>query len=446
MDKNRRKFLKSAGVVAASMVLPMQFSMRNAHAATGTKKLIVFNMHGGCDGLNLAVPLGLKGQAETQFALYESYRPNLKIPRDDLISLDDVGGTGMGTDASGMRFGLNPAFAAFQPNLDKLAVFPATHSSVGTYPANRSHFYQMDMFGAGLGSTNANDTDGKGWIGRYFDNRYQGATTGIPGQDFTDATHGAIRGDTFLLNFKNPADISLGAPSEASSDAIWNDIKGISAADVLSYAGRHKKNQSAVFNEVLPRLDGVNFNRGTTAAYPAGSLGTSFKRAADMLLDLPELEVIHINLGGFDTHKNQGYGYEAKDGIGQQARLFKMYSAAMAALYDDIGMANPLMRSDIVFTMQSEFGRTIRENGTLGTDHGNASCWMAFGDSIKGGVYGSYPGIEPENSNGNAQNWLQPKLDYRDVFSEIIGSHLGYASNDTFPGYPGAANPLNFVV
>lgn len=437
MDINRRKFLKSAGAVAASMVLPMQFSMRNAHAATGTKKLIVFNMHGGCDGLNLAVPLGVTGDAvETQYELYKSYRPTLQIPRGDLLEL--------GANPDGLNFGLNPAMAALQPHFDKLAVFPATHSSTGSYPANRSHFFQMDMFGAGLSSTNANATDGKGWVGRYFDERYLGATSGIIAQDFTDATHGTFRGNSFTLNFKDPANLALGAPNESMADAVWNDIKGISGADIQSYAGRFKDEQSNVFDDVLPILDTVNFNRSANAMYPGG-VGTNFKRAADMLLGLPELEIIHINLGGFDTHKNQGNGADAINGVGRQAALFKMYAESIVALYEDIGVANPALRSDIVFTVQTEFGRTIRENGDMGTDHGNASTWMAFGDSISGGVYGSYPGLEPENMNGG--NWLRPAVNYRDIFSEVVGLHLGYADvSSVFPEYPGAANPLNFVV
>lgn len=440
MDHSRRKFLKGAGVLAASAMLPLQFSMRNAHAVTGNKKMIVFNFHGGNDGLNLAVPIKRAGDlTDTQYELYQGYRPTIQIPKADLL--------GVGADAGGMEFGLNPAMAALQPHFDKLAIFPATHSSTGTFNANRSHFYQMDMFGAGItGSHNARiATDEKGWVGRYFDNRYTGQTSGIVGQDFTSAVHATFKGSTFLLNLKDPSNVALGAPSESQANQIWDDIKHISDPDAGSYAGRYKAEQVALNDEVLPRLDSVNFNRAANASYPAGGLGTNFKRAADMLLGLPELEIIHINLGGFDTHIDQGDGAEAINGMGRQASRFKMIAESVAALYDDIGMVDSALRSDIVVTFQTEFGRTIRENGSFGTDHGHASCWMAFGDSITGGVYGNYPGIEPENLNGG--NWLRPTIDYRDIFSEVLSSHLGHTdANSTFPGYAGATNPLNFVV
>lgn len=433
MDHNRRKFLKGAGALTASMFLPMQFLTRNAHAAvTGNKKLVVLNLHGGNDGLNLAIPT-----EASQYALYQGYRPTIHIPMADILPF--------GANASGLDFGLHPSMAALMPNFDKLAVFPATHSSVGPFLANRSHFFQMDLYGAGLSGGNPGAGDGNGWVGRYFDNRYPVQPSGIIGQDFTEGTHGTFRGNTFLLQLTNPASADLGAGSAAASDAIWNDIKNISDANPASYAGRYGAEQATLFDEVLAKLaSDVNFNRAAT--YPASNLGTKFRQAANMLLGLPELEVIHISQGGYDTHKDQGPGVDAVNGVGKQAGLLKEWADAIAAFYADLDAVDPTLRSNIIVTVQTEFGRTIKENGNLGTDHGNASCWMAFGDSVQGGVYGDYAGLEPENLNGG--NWLQPTIDYRDLFSELIGpSHLGYSNpNLAFPEYTGATNPLNFVV
>ena len=433
MDHNRRKFLKGAGALTASMFLPMQFAMRSAHAAaTGNKKLVVLNLHGGNDGLNLAIPT-----EASQYALYQGYRPTIHIPMADILPF--------GANASGLDFGLHPSMAALSPYFDKLAVFPAAHTSVGTFNANRSHFYQMDLYGAGLSGTNTTSPDGKGWVGRYFDNRYPVQPVGIIGQDFTSAVHGTFRGDTFLLQLANPANVNLGASTKAAADAIWNDIKDISGADPASYAGRYGINQVTLFDEVLAKLEAdVDFTRTANAMYP-NNVGTNFKRAADMLIGLPELEVIHISQGGYDTHRKQGAGVDAVNGVGQQASLLKNWADAIAAFYADLDAVDPALRSNVVVTVQTEFGRTIKENGNFGTDHGNASCWMAFGDSVQGGVYGSYAGLEPANLNGG--DWLRPTIDYRDIFSEVIASHLGYTNpNSAFPGYAGATNPLNFVV
>ncbi len=432
MDHKRRTFLKGVGAVSASMLMPMSFSMRSAHAAVpGNKKLIVLNMHGGNDGLNLAIPT-----EANQYALYQGYRPNISIPMADILP--------MGQDASGMDFGLHPSMAALQPNFDKLAVFPATHSALGTYPHNRSHFYQMDIYGAGKTGDDPFATDGKGWVGRYYDNRYPGLAPGIVGQDFTTAAHGTFNGNTFLLQMATPNNVNLGANSTAVSDAIWDDIKDISTADPASYAGKFGEKQHVFFDEVLGRLGDVDFNRMTNAIYPTG-VGTKFKYAAAMLLAIPELEVLHISIGGFDTHKDQGLGVNAINGTEQQTRILKNWADAIAAFYDDLGVADPALRANTVVTVQTEFGRTIKENGDKGTDHGNASCWMAFGDAVKGGVYGSYPGIEEANLNGG--NWLRPTIDYRDIFSEVLGSHLGYTDpNSPFPGYTGAPNPYGFII
>ena len=432
MDNSRRKFLKGAGALTASMFLPMQFAMRSAHAAvTGNKKLVMLNLHGGNDGLNLAIPT-----EASQYALYQGYRPTIHIPMADILPF--------GTDASGLDFGLHPSMAALSSHFDKLAVFPATHTSVGTFAANRSHFHQMDLYGAGLSGANPLSPDGKGWVGRYFDKRYPVQPGGIIGQDFTSGVHGTFTGNTFLLQLADPTNVDLGAATKAASDAVWNDIRDISGADPASYAGKYGAKQVTLFDEVLAKLEtDVDFTRPANATYP-NSLGVNFKRAADMIIDLPELEVIHISQGGYDTHKDQGAE------VGTQATRLKNWADAIAAFYADLDAVDPALRSNVVVAVQTEFGRTIKENGNFGTDHGNASCWMVFGDSVQGGVYGSYPGLEPENLNGG--NWLQPTIDYRDIFSEVISSHLGYDHRDVngkslvFPEYTAATNPLGFII
>lgn len=442
MDNSKRSFLKGAGAVAASMMMPMRFFMKSAHAAGAGRKLVVFNMHGGNDGLNLAIPTGPSPITGTdQYLLYQGYRSTIQIPLADLLPF--------GADASGQEFMLNPAMSALQPYFNKLALFPATHSSTGSYEANRSHFYQMDLYGAGMEGVNPISPDGKGWIGRFLDNKYANATppSGIIGQDFTDGSHGTVRGNTFVLQMGDPSNISLGA-SSAITDDIWADTKDISNAQPGTHAGDFRAKQVKLFDEILARLRGqVDFTRTANAAYPSG-VGTNFKYAADMLLDLPELEVVHIEMDGFDTHTNQvaNSGGVADPLAGRQADLFTSLAQAIAAFYDDLSVANPVLRSNIIVTVQTEFGRTIRENGNFGTDHGNASCWMAFGDHVQGGVYGSYPSIDAANLNGG--NWLRPTIDYREIFTEVLGpAHMGLASPElVFPGYTLPANPLGFVV
>ena len=449
MDHSKRKFLKGAGAVAATMVLPMQFSVRSAHAAgeaTGAKKIVVLTLNGGNDGLNLAIPTsGLNPDGtvvpDSQFDIYQNYRPQIQIPAADILPF--------GADSSGIDFGLHPSMSALMPNFDKLAVFPATHSSVGTFNANRSHFYQMNLFASGFHEAPPISQDGKGWMGRYLDNRYAPvALDSIVAQDFTGGSQGNLRGGTFVLDLKNPSSVSLGT---SNSTAIWNDVKAVTQDDPASYSGRYSAGQTILFDTVLAKLKSdVKFNRAASAVYPEGFLGDSFKRAADMLIGLPELEIIHLAHGGYDTHKDQ-ITNDPDAGTfdplsGKQAGLLKNWADTIAAFYDDLSVVDPTLLSNVIVVVQTEFGRTVKQNGNFGTDHGNASCWMVFGDSVQGGVYGSYPGLETANLNGG--NWLRPTIDYRDIYSELVGpSFLGYSgSNSIFPGYSGPINPLGFIV
>lgn len=443
MDNTRRNFIKGAGAIAASMMMPMTFGMRNAHAVTGGKKLVVLNLHGGNDGLNLAVPMGVGPTSSAdQYALYQGYRPNIHIPLADLLPV--------GADMGGQQFGLHPAMASLQPYFSNLAVFPATHSSVGTN-ANRSHFYQMDLYGAGMEDNNPVAQDGKGWIGRYFDSKYPSgsAPSGIIGQDFTSGTHGETKGETFLLQMSNPENISLGANATLTNE-IWNEVKALTGVQPGTYGGDFHDKQIRLFDEVLSRLEtDVNFDRVPAVAYPSGRLGDAFERAGNMLMDLPELEVIQIAHDGYDTHRDQITNDPVTGTYdpltGRQANLLKQWADAIAALYANLDAIDPQLRSNVIVTVQTEFGRTVKENANFGTDHGNASCWMAFGDSVTGGVYGSYPGLETENLNGG--NWLKPTIDYRDIFSEILGqSHLGLANGgDAFPNYSVPSSPIGFI-
>lgn len=447
MDHKRRKFLKGAGALASSMLLPMQFATTNARAAvTGNKKLVVLTLNGGNDGLNTAIPL-----TQSQYDLYAGFRPTIKIPQNVVIPFNPA------VNETGLDFGLHPSLAALltSENVDKLAIFPATHSSGSAFNANTSHFYQMDLFARGVTGEDPALTDSaadQGWIGRYLDGRYANQlvpSSSIIAQDFTAGSQRNIRSNLFTLDLAKPYDLGFGT-SESVSDAIRLDTKYVSTATEDSSAGKYNKVQSVLFDEVLTNLkNNVTFSGGSRASYPSG-LGQQFERVADMLIGLPELEVVHLAQGGYDTHQKQ---VDTEDStIGKQASLLKDWADSIAAFYDDLRAVDAntgsSLSSDVIVVVQTEFGRTVDENINYGTDHGHASCWFAFGDSVQGGVYGGYDGLDPANLNqGGGRYWLKPKIDYRDIYSRLLGSHLGYNSpQDAFPGsYDYSANTLNFL-
>jgi uncharacterized protein (DUF1501 family) len=136
------------------------------------------------------------------------------------------------------------------------------------------------------------------------------------------------------------------------------------------------------------------------------------------------VEVAFADIGGWDHHVNE---------MPQLTRLLGEFGQGLAAFYQDLGDR----MSDVVVVTMSEFGRTAKENGNRGTDHGHANCMFAMGGDVKGGkVYGKWPGLGPEQLNENRD--LALTTDFRDVLGEMVMTHLGNQSLKTvFPGYAG---------
>lgn len=427
MTVSRRNFLKYAGGLAAAAGVPSLLFTVNANAAINPnpKKLVVLTLNGGNDGLNMVIPIDAD-----QYALYQGYRPIIGIPMANILPI--------GANASGRQFGFHPAMASLMPYLDKLALFPTAHT--GPASNNQSHFYQQDLINAGLHKNNPTPTDGRGWVGRYLDAKYASQPEGVVAQDFAVAQPLLFRTEsTFVFASSDPASLALGTDATTSS-SMWADILARQNPEQMGgYAGTYASRQESL-KAAIDRVGAVNFLRSTSAVYPTTGIGNDFNKAADMLVALPELESIHIIQGGYDTHSNQG-------GVtGSQATLLTRMSDALAAFYADLsslGMAN-----DVIVVVKSEFGRTTAENtqdATAGTDHGEATCWMAFGGAVRGGVYGGFAGLEL--SNLATGRYLMPMVDYRDILSEVMGRFMASSTpNAYFPGYAGAATPLGFIL
>jgi uncharacterized protein (DUF1501 family) len=145
------------------------------------------------------------------------------------------------------------------------------------------------------------------------------------------------------------------------------------------------------------------------------------------------LEVAFTDVGGWDTHRAEG------NSRGQLANLLTQFSQGINALVTDLG---PARMQDVVVLTMSEFGRTVRQNGTGGTDHGHANAMFVVGGSVRGGkVYGQWPGLRDDQLFEGRD--LALTTDFRDVFSEVAAKHLGQVDlKKVFPGYD--ANPSKF--
>ncbi len=177
----------------------------------------------------------------------------------------------------------------------------------------------------------------------------------------------------------------------------------------------------------LEAIDPGSYEPTGGAQYPNGDFGRSLREIAQLVKADVGVEIAFADLGGWDTHVRQGGAQ------GQLAGRLGQLGEGIRALYDDLGDR----MEDVVILTMSEFGRTVAENGSGGTDHGHANCMLALGGSVKGGrILGDWPGLERELLYQGRD--LAVTTDFRDVFSEVVSGHLGAAHLDRiFPGYDG---------
>ncbi len=432
MDNKRRNFLKTTGALLTSSSIPMLSMFPTTASAVinpNPKKLVVILLQGGNDGVNTVIPLDAAENAN-----YQALRPDIGLPPEFVVPY--------GTSPNNIDLGIHPAMQSLMPLKDKLALFPATHS--GPF-SNTSHFFQYDFFGSGL-YVGANFIDDKGWIGRHLDRKYSATPDGIVAYDYTGGQFKITRGNTFVLGLTNPLNQNLGT-SAAIGAQIWDEIKGLTNPIGSASQNKYAAEQSRLFDSVLPRLKTtVDFDRVSTIAYPKVSIGTNLKRTADMLLTMPELEVVHISHGGFDLHSKAVTPADTTSG--RHANVLGALADSMSAFYNDLLATDPVLHDNVTVVVMTEFGRTAKQNNNLGTDHAQASTWMAFGSNVIGGIYGDYPGLGAADLE--IGRYLRQTVDYRDILSEIMGpKFVGLTQADAnalFSNYTGATTPLGFMV
>ncbi len=200
-------------------------------------------------------------------------------------------------------------------------------------------------------------------------------------------------------------------------EGIWQQ----NAEDELSTTGRE------TFEAVnyLKQADPAKYKEENGAVYPNSALGRSLKQIAQLIKAGVGLEAAFAEMNGWDTHINQG------GARGQLANLLRDFSGSLAAFATDLG---PRMDDVVVITM-SEFGRTARENGSRGTDHGHGNSMLILGNSVKGGkVFGDWKGLANDQLNEGRD--LAVTTDFRDVFAEAAVKHMGVKDlRSLFPNY-----------
>ncbi|MGI9106558.1 MAG: DUF1501 domain-containing protein [Pyrinomonadaceae bacterium] len=416
---NRRFFLKSGGIALASLGLAgatPSFLQRVAAQTTNTgaggrrKTLIAIFQRGAVDGLNMVVPYGEKN--------YYALRPSIAIAPP---------GKGTGNesaiDLDGF-FALHPALAGFKSMWDakRLAIVHAAGSPDNT----RSHFDAQDYMEAGTPGVKSTPD---GWLNRYLQARTESKTSPFRAVSMTQNLPRAMQGRFPALAISNLRDFTIRAGQYSQSvQGGFEDIYEQAAGDALSGTG--KETFEAV--SYLKRVNPAQYQPENGAQYPRGEYGQSLLQIAQLIKAGVGLEIAFTESKGWDTHVNEG------GARGQLALRLSEFGAGISALYTDLGAR----MDDVMILTMSEFGRTVRENGNRGTDHGHANAMFVIGAGTRGGkVYGQWPGLDADKLHEGRD--LALTTDFRDVFGEVAQKHLGHADlKRVFPGY--AASATNF--
>ncbi|HEY2849164.1 MAG TPA: DUF1501 domain-containing protein [Gemmatimonadaceae bacterium] len=405
----RRYFVKSGAVALVTMGLSPSFLRRTAMGmelplARKGKVLICFFQRGAADALNVVVPHGERA--------YYELRPNIAIPQP-------LRGTGPASaiDLDGF-FGLHPALAPLKPIWDAGMMAPI--HAVGSPSTTRSHFDAQDYMESGTPDAKGT-TDG--WLNRYL------ATSGTCEQcaprpfravSMTPQTPRILEGSAPAVAMNSLDEFavrSAGGDQVARLEALYRT----GSADLIHGTGQE------MFEAVkmLKAADPQQYQPQNGADYPKSQFGQRLKQIAQLIKSDVGLEIAFADVGGWDTHVNQG------GATGQLAQRLDDFARSIAALTADLG---DKMQDVVVLTM-SEFGRMARQNGNGGTDHGHAGAMFVIGGPVRGRkVYGRWPGLEREQLYEGRD--LALTTDFREVFSEIAARHLGATDlSAMFPGF-----------
>src|SRR5229473_1476669 len=399
MSITRRVFLRNSALAAVGTAALPSFLTRAAYGAADSgsrpKRLIVLFQRGAADGLNIVVPHGE--------AAYYAARPTINIPKKSVLDLDGF-------------FGLHPSMSAFQPLWQQkhLAIVHAA----GSPDPTRSHFDAQDYMESGTPGRKAT-TDG--WLNRALPDAPGGRISPVRAVSLGTGLPRSLRGHNDAVAINNLNDFQVRDPRGAST---FESMYANAFDKALNATGR--ETFEAV--KMMQSIQKQPYTPANGAKYPNGRFGQSLVQVAQLIKSDVGLEVAFTDVGGWDTHVNE---VGAKPTAGQLANLLGNFAESLAALHQDLGDR----MADVSVVTMSEFGRTVRENGTRGTDHGHANVMFAFGGNIKGGkVYGDWPGLEPEQLYEERD--LNLTTDFRDVLSELVTRHLGNRLvTNVFPGY-----------
>ena len=405
---SRRYFLTRSGIAMVGLSTMPAFLQRTVAAGptSGKKQLVVLFQRGAADGLNIVVPFGEPN--------YYRMRPSIAIPEPRR------GGADAAIDLDGF-FGLHPSLAALEPlfHRNELAIVHA----VGSPDPTRSHFDAQDFMESGTPGVKSTDD---GWLNR--------ALEAVPEQNaspFRAVAMGPnlprmLRGSAPAIALPDVKQFKLMSQTPGAGQIAEGGFEAM-YAQTVDHALRGTGTETFEAIDMLRKADPSKYQPENGADYGKSRLGQSLEQIGQLLKAGIGTEVLFVDCGGWDNHVNEGGSQ------GQLSNLLKDLGQGIAAFRQDMGDRF----QDIVFVTMSEFGRTARENGNRGTDHGHANCMLVMGGDVKGGkVYGRWPGLNEGQLNEGRD--LVLTTDFRTVIGEILQKHIGV--RDLAPVFPGFDN------
>ncbi len=398
----RREFLgKSAAVTLPALISGYTVKALNENSplvqallggTTDTDHvLVIVQLSGGNDGLNMVIPI-------STYNLYNAARSNIAIPENKILSLNGYANTG-----------LHPAMTGLQNmyNENKLKVIQA----VGYPQPNFSHFRATDIW---MTASNSNQQVYSGWAGRYLNYEYPNFPTGYPNATNPDPLAIQI-GSTATLTTQGPS-VNM-AMSITSATSFYQLINGTNDPVPQTKAGKELNFIRTIAKQTQQYATSITdaanrvINQG---AYPTNnSLADQLKIVARLVKGGLKTRVYMVSFGGFDNHSLQTTTTDTT--VGTHATLLGRVSDAIKAFQDDLKFL--AIEDRVVGITYSEFGRRIKSNSSVGTDHGAAAPMFVFGKPVMGGVLGDNPTIQPVATvNDN----VTMQYDFRSIYATLL--------------------------
>ncbi|MCW5936010.1 MAG: DUF1501 domain-containing protein [Fimbriimonadaceae bacterium] len=402
----RRQVIGGATAATVASMLGVSWLPQVAYAQSGPTRDVIISvfLRGGVDGLSMIVPYADPN--------YYVLRPNIGVPRPDAntnrkaVDLDSF-------------FGLHPALGVLLPAYmasDLLFIH-----AIGAANWSRSHFDAQRWMEVG----SPNDfTSMTGWLGRHL------ATTApvkssspLRGVSLTYGLQRTMNGAPKTLPIRDPGNFDFGGNfSNEAEMSLWVGRQYNRVNDATTAAVTNTRSTIAM----LDRINFSGYRPAGGAVYNSDGFANSLKATAALLKADAGVEAVHIDLDGFDTHSEQGVVN------GYYDQLMRVLGNGLSAFYTDMKASNKMRWTLVVL---SEFGRTARENGARGTDHGTGNCMMVLGGGVNGKrVLRQWPGLRRDQLYQNVD--LAATIDYRDVLAEILYKRAANRTLSTvFPGY-----------